>query len=70
MTNVGERVAMVILSRYSGCRQRGGSGGGVRMSVGALIVEFRPSARSVKVVVGVGTTKEEGRANQTNSLLT
>jgi len=40
------------LRRYSCCGFRGLSRGAVRLSVAALVVEFRPSARPVKVVVG------------------
>ena len=39
-------------SRYSCCGRRGLSRGVVRLFVAALVVEIRPSARSVKVVVG------------------
>jgi len=38
-------------SRYSCCRRRGLSRGVARLFVAALVVEIRPSARSVKVVV-------------------
>ena len=48
VSTVGERVSMVVLSRYPGCRHQGGSGGVVRMCVDALVVEFRPSARPGK----------------------
>jgi len=44
------------LRRYSCCGRRGLSCGAVRLSVATLVVKFRPSARPVKVVVGVGVS--------------
>ena len=39
-------------SEYSCCSQRGLFRGAFRSFIAALVVEIRPSARSVKVVVG------------------
>jgi len=55
ITNEGERGAIVVPGdprRYSCCGRRGQSRGAGRFSVAALVIAFRPSARSVKGLVG------------------
>ena len=63
------------LRRCSCCGRRGLSRGAVRLSIAALVVEFRPSARSVKVVkapaLDAGTirsTEQDGTVLRWNSV--